>query len=140
MIRNPKWINDHFPAKTQRPLPSVLDDRTKLSRILRNTSMRPSERHRKLLKSLPYIRARLRDQKWLREQLDPVARERTRNEQGHIEHLRDSRAVSIEEAAQKLAKDEGRRPRRIVPAMLTGLTGLSHSQIASVIRSSPDME
>jgi hypothetical protein len=139
-IYDTEWLWEQFPFLTQKPFQSVSEDRTSITEILRSSSLQPSERHRKMSKSIPGLRARLRDQEWLREQLDAAARERISNEQDHSERLRDIRAVSIEEAVKKLARDEGRRPRRIVPAMLTGITCLSHIQIAFIIRSTPHLK
>jgi hypothetical protein len=140
MIHDPKWLDEHFPPKFHRPFPSVLEDRAKILRILENTFLRPSERHRKLLKSIPGLRARLRDQEWLGEQLDELLRDRISREQTQSENLRHCRVVSIEEALQRLVRDEQGRPRRINTATLTGVTCLSQIQIGNLIRSTPHLK
>jgi hypothetical protein len=137
-IYDPKWLKEQFPRAILRPFLSIAEDRKKILGILKSTSLLPLARTHKISKSLSGIRAKLRDQEWLRDKLDEQ-RERIRKEEARSEHLRDIRVASIEEALQRLLRGEGRAPRKIGPAVLTRESGLSHSQIERVIRSSPHL-
>lgn len=137
-IYDADWLGKQFPQLRTNPLPSVNDDRRQIECILGDKNL-PSKQRLELIRVGSIgIRARLRDESWVRGQLKELQDEKRMRTQQRRSSARADCATAIMNALQLLLRDEG-RPTRIFYTMLAAKVGLTHSQVTTVIQSHPSL-
>lgn len=135
-INDDEWLRQRFPNSKQSSMPSVLDDRREILRLRTDTSLRPNQRDGRMT-SLS-LRARIRDLDWYREQDGRSLRPRRSGGALISADILHTRTVRVHKALQDLLAEE-KRPHRIGRNELATMSGLSCSQVASVVLSSSDL-
>jgi hypothetical protein len=142
-IYDTAWLASRFDLKKLFDIPSVFDDRKKLSKMLDIVwSLKAS------LSSPAYFRARCRDSVWLAglvaerkliRQEFYMARSKPDSSRVVFNEVMKARIPMMEEALRRALRDE-KRPTHIYANTLGALVGLSHGQALWVIKVHPPLK
>jgi hypothetical protein len=136
-INDNDWLKHRFPNSKQSSMPSVLEDRRELIRLRTDTSLRQSQRDGRMT-SLS-VRARIRDLDWYRSHDGRSTLTRGSRSPAAARNALETRKGRIFNALQELLANE-KRPHRIGRDDLAIQSGLSSSQVASVVLSCTDLK
>ena len=137
-FRDPDWLYQYF-ERSPPQVPSRTQDRASINLILHNGRISIAERRAKIRVMAAGIRAQIRDGDWFRSRLSALDLKKRQSLDVQKKRRLRERVRVIERAIETLIAEEA-KPRRIDAVVVAGLVGLSHSQVAAAIRSSPSLQ
>lgn len=137
-IHDAQWLTSKFPTLLEKRIPFISEDRRKLKAIANDKDLPASIRQKNIKHISAGMRALIRDRQWLHDRLSQLQAEQKRQADAMHQDTSEQHASAITDALQKLLNEEG-RPTRIYTNTLASMIGLTYTQVASIIRTHPQL-
>lgn len=137
-LHDSQWLKQQFPETLKRRISSVEIDRKIITKHFSDIHFPPAIRRTKVVQTAAWIRAILRDQKWLMDQLDRLLHDNRMKLENDRQDILQQRSSDISNAIQILLQKDN-IPKRILASTLASETGLTQYQVSTTIAKFPQI-